>query len=343
MTRVHAARRRADRRICARAPAVPADPGGARARHRGVPVGRGQELLQACRHRPEGIVRAVVVNVRTAAPASARRAPRRSPSRSPRTSCSSNEQTYERKIQEALLALRIEPTYLEGQDPRALSERDLSRRSAHYGVAAAALELFRQVGARADPRRGRLSRGAAQGAENYHPFRNPERAIERRNWVIDRMVENGYITREEGEAAKAEPLGVNPRTVVAEQYRRRIFRRGSAPRAQRPYGEKKLYEGGLSVRTTLDPKLQADGAQGAASTAWSRSTRRAAGAARSQKLDIAGRTGAWRSARCRRSDDVPAGGSRSCSKSPATGRDRPAAEARDVRGSCDRTATRQEP
>ena len=54
-----------------------------------------------------------------------------------------------------------------------------------------------------------------KGPNNYNPFRYPDRAIERRNWVIDRMVENGYVTAAEGEAAKDEPLGVKLRTTGA--------------------------------------------------------------------------------------------------------------------------------
>ena len=50
---------------------------------------------------------------------------------------------------------------------------------------------------------------------NYNPFRYPERAIERRNWVIDRMVENGFVTKEDAEKAKAEPLGVQVRQARA--------------------------------------------------------------------------------------------------------------------------------
>ena len=95
-----------------------------------------------------------------------------------------------------------------------------------------------------------------KGPSNYHPFKDTDRAIERRNWVIDQMVENGYVTREEGEKAKAEPLNVKPRRsgtylfageYFTEEVRREIIAR---------YGENALYEGGLSVRTTLDPKLQ---------------------------------------------------------------------------------------
>ena len=70
------------------------------------------------------------------------------------------------------------------------------------------------------------------------------------------MVENGYVSQEDGEKAKKEPLAVNPRSLspnsdvagfFAEEVRRELADR---------YGEKKLYEGGLSVRTTLDPKMQ---------------------------------------------------------------------------------------
>ncbi|MGO7939538.1 hypothetical protein ACC731_37560, partial [Rhizobium ruizarguesonis] len=46
---------------------------------------------------------------------------------------------------------------------------------------------------------------------NYHPFRHPEAALERRNWVIDRMVENGYVSQPDGEEAKKQPLGVTAR------------------------------------------------------------------------------------------------------------------------------------
>ncbi len=72
-----------------------------------------------------------------------------------------------------------------------------------------------------------------KGPNNYHPFRFRERAIERRNWVIDRMVETGTITAPQAEAAKKEPLNVTPRPTgahifaaeyFAEEVRREILR-----------------------------------------------------------------------------------------------------------------------
>ena len=47
-----------------------------------------------------------------------------------------------------------------------------------------------------------------KGPSNYHPFRHPEAALERRNWVVDRMVENGFVSQGDGEDAKKQPLGV---------------------------------------------------------------------------------------------------------------------------------------
>jgi penicillin-binding protein 1A len=91
---------------------------------------------------------------------------------------------------------------------------------------------------------------------SLNPYRQRERAVERRNYVLDRMIENGYINAKEGEAAKKSPLDITARPTgahifaaeyFAEEVRREIYDR---------YGEKKLYEGGLSVRATLDPKLQ---------------------------------------------------------------------------------------
>ena len=89
-----------------------------------------------------------------------------------------------------------------------------------------------------------------------NPFRNHDRAVERRNYVISRMAEDGYITQDQAKEARAEPLSVNPRVLTpnsiaagffAEEVRRELLER---------YGENKLYEGGLSVHTTLDPNLQ---------------------------------------------------------------------------------------
>ncbi|MFC0246251.1 penicillin-binding protein 1A [Falsochrobactrum ovis] len=167
----------------------------------------------------------------------------------------SSNQTYDRKIKEAILAMRIEQAYSKDHILE-LYLNEIFFGLGSYGIAAAALSYFdKSVGELSIAETAYLA-ALPKGPNNYHPYRYPDRAIERRNWVIDRMYENGYITSAEAEEAKSEPLGVKPRTAThylfaseyfAEEVRRQIIQK---------YGVDALYEGGLSVRTTLDPALQ---------------------------------------------------------------------------------------
>ena len=189
-----------------------------------------------------GIVRALMrQRRRPRLAASAWSAPRPSPSRSRRTSCSPTSRAYDRKIKEALLALRIEQAYSKDKILELyLNEIYLGLGS--YGIAAAALELFRQAGQPADDRRGRLSRGAARRRRKT-TIRSATRSarIERRNWVIDRMVENGYIRAEDGDDGQGEPARrhdprraattSSPPSIFAEEVRRNLDRACSATKS----------------------------------------------------------------------------------------------------------------
>jgi penicillin-binding protein 1A len=70
------------------------------------------------------------------------------------------------------------------------------------------------------------------------------------------MVENGYVKRADGDKAKAQPLGVTPRVLTPDTYAAGYFAEAVRRELSDKYGEDKLYAGGLSVRTTLDPKMQ---------------------------------------------------------------------------------------
>jgi len=167
----------------------------------------------------------------------------------------SKDQTYERKIKEAILSFRIEQAFSKDRILELYLNEIFFGLNA-YGVAGAALTYFDKSVNELTVSEAAYLAALPKGPSNYHPFRHTERAIERRNWVIDQMVENGYVSREEGDKAKAEPLGVKPRRsgsylfageYFTEEVRREIISR---------YGENALYEGGLSVRTTLDPDMQ---------------------------------------------------------------------------------------
>ncbi|WP_152047166.1 penicillin-binding protein 1A [Aureimonas psammosilenae] len=166
-----------------------------------------------------------------------------------------NERSMERKVKEAILSLRIERAYSKDRILELyLNEIYLGMGS--YGVAAASLAYFDKSVNELEIQEAAYLAALPKAPENYNPFRDPDEAIGRRNWVIQRMAENGLISQDEALAAIAKPLGVNPRpsgTYLAsaeyftEEVRRQVVAR---------YGVKALYEGGLTVRTTLDPKLQ---------------------------------------------------------------------------------------
>ncbi len=165
------------------------------------------------------------------------------------------EQKFDRKIREAILAFRIEQAYSKDRILE-LYLNEIFFGLGAYGIAGAALTYY-------DKSVNELTLGEAaylaaviKGPANYHPFEDADAAIDRRNWVVDRIVENGYATQEEGEAAKAQGLNIKLRKrgnylfagdYFAEEVRRDLIAR---------YGNDALYDGGLSVRTTIDPQMQ---------------------------------------------------------------------------------------
>jgi penicillin-binding protein 1A len=165
------------------------------------------------------------------------------------------DQTVERKVREMILSFRIEQAYSKDRILE-LYLNEIFFGLGSYGIAGAALTYFDKSVNELTVAEAAYLAALPRGPSNYHPFRHTDRAIERRNWVIDQMVENGYVEPAEGEKAKALPLGVNPRhggtylfagEYFTEEVRRQLIAR---------YGEDALYEGGLSVRTTLDPEMQ---------------------------------------------------------------------------------------
>lgn len=166
-----------------------------------------------------------------------------------------SDQTYERKIKEMILSFRMEQAYSKDRIFE-LYLNEIFFGLGSYGIAGAALTYYDKSVNELTVAEAAYLAALPKGPSNYHPFKHTDRAIERRNWVIDQMVANGYVDPEEGAKAKATPLNVKPRRsgtylfageYFTEEVRREIIAR---------YGEDALYEGGLSVRTTLDPQMQ---------------------------------------------------------------------------------------
>ena len=166
----------------------------------------------------------------------------------------SSELSYVRKIKEAILATRMEQAFTKDHILELyLNEIYLGNRS--YGVAAAALNYFGKPLNELTLEETAYLAALPKGPNNYNPKTKYEAAVGRRNWVIDRMVEDEYVTPDEAEAAKQKPLTTVERNagfVKNAQYFSEEVRREISAK----FGADALYEGGLIVRTTLDPKLQ---------------------------------------------------------------------------------------
>ncbi len=166
-----------------------------------------------------------------------------------------NERSFERKIREMLLSFRIEATYSKERILE-LYLNEIYLGLGNYGVAASALNYYGRSVNELTLAEAAYLAALPKAPSDLHPFRNRDKAVARRNYVIDRMVENGYVARAVGDKAKTEPLGVNPRVLSPNSYAAGYFAEEVRRELSEKYGEKKLYEGGLSVRTTLDPKMQ---------------------------------------------------------------------------------------
>ena len=166
-----------------------------------------------------------------------------------------NELSFSRKIKEALLAMKIERAFSKERILE-LYLNEIYLGMGAYGVAAASLLYFDKSVHELSVAEAAYLAALPKAPNNYHPFRQRERALERRNYVLDRMAEDHYITAQEAEKAKKEPLKIATRPTGAHIFAAEYFAEEVRRYIYDNFTEKKLYEGGLSVRTTLDPKMQ---------------------------------------------------------------------------------------
>lgn len=172
-----------------------------------------------------------------------------------------NEASYTRKLKEAILAWRIEDTLTKPQIMELyLNSIELGRNSG--GVAAASEAYFgKPLDKLTLPQMAYLAI-LPKGPANYDPDRNTQRALDRRNWVLGEMLRNGFINQAQHDAAVASPLGTVPRQTprfervggyFVEEVRRQLARQFGEKREDGPYS---VYDGGLWIRSSLDPRLQ---------------------------------------------------------------------------------------
>ena len=166
----------------------------------------------------------------------------------------SSERTLVRKVKEAILSYRMSKAYSKEHVLELyLNEIYLGNRA--YGVAAAALNYFNKSLNDLELEEIAYLAALPKGPNNYNPKKRYDAAITRRNWVIDRMREDGYVDEAEAEIAKNKPLVVVDKKYgylkdgeyFSDEVRRLLTKN---------LGENAVFEGGLMVRTTIDPQLQ---------------------------------------------------------------------------------------
>ncbi|WP_408872245.1 penicillin-binding protein 1A [Gluconobacter roseus] len=167
----------------------------------------------------------------------------------------SNVLSFDRKIKEALLALKMEQV-LSKDKILEIYLNGIYLGNGAYGVAAAAQSYFNKPLDQLDDAEAASLAALPKSPTNYNPFLHPQAAMARRNLVLDLMVETGVLTREQADQEKQEPLvpqqkqrfGPLPDSEwFGEEVRRQLI-------AQ--YGQERAAQGGLEVHTSLDQSLQ---------------------------------------------------------------------------------------
>jgi len=177
----------------------------------------------------------------------------------------SGDRRIERKIKEIILATRIEETLSKDKILELyLNEIFLGQNS--YGVTAAAQTYFNKSLRELAAHEAAMLASMPKAPSDFHPVRNHDRLLQRRDFVLKEMYENGYIDQAVYEAEVAQPLrsvqngdfapfsaGLPPRDYFTDEIRRQL---------SQDFGEGEFFSGGLSVRATIDPEMQDEAAEG---------------------------------------------------------------------------------
>ena len=165
----------------------------------------------------------------------------------------SPDRSFHRKVQEALLAIQIERRFTKPQI-FTLYANQIFLGHGVYGFEAASEFYFSKPARLLTLPEAALLAGLPKGPGVYSPINHPERALKRRNLVIDAMLEDGKITAAQAESARSSPLALNlqhdPNSLApyfVEEIRRYL---------ETKYGADQVHEGGLKVYTSLDVDLQ---------------------------------------------------------------------------------------
>nr|WP_254436550.1 PBP1A family penicillin-binding protein [Ruegeria arenilitoris] len=176
----------------------------------------------------------------------------------------SGDRRVERKIQEIILATRLEKTLNKEQILELyLNEIFLGQNS--YGVTAAAQTYFNKTLQELAPHEAATLAAMPKAPSDYHPVRQKQRLLDRRNYVLREMYQNGYIDQATYETEVAQPLrsvqngdfesfrtALPPRDYFTDEIRRQL---------SEDFGEGEFFTGGFTVRASVDEEMQVEAAR----------------------------------------------------------------------------------
>lgn len=165
------------------------------------------------------------------------------------------DQNLKRKAKEAIVAQRMEKEFTKGEILELyLNEIYLGGRS--YGVGSAALNYFNKSLPELSLSEAAVLASLAKAPSAVNPYTNPDRLLARRNYVLGRMVQDAYISTQEADEAKAMPLTTTKRLRGPEYAAATYFVQELRRDLAKTYGEETLGRSGLSIRSTIDTRMQ---------------------------------------------------------------------------------------
>lgn len=165
------------------------------------------------------------------------------------------DQTYKRKAKEAIVAQKMEKEFSK-EHIIELYLNEIYLGGSSYGVGSAALNYFNKSLPELTLSEAAILASLAKAPSAVNPYTKPDKLLSRRNYVLGRMVEDGYITQEQADDAKATPLNTVKRLRGPEYAAATYFVQELRRDLIEQYDEELLEQGGLSIRSTIDTKMQ---------------------------------------------------------------------------------------
>ena len=165
-----------------------------------------------------------------------------------------NEISYKRKVKEIILALRMEKI-LEKEQIMELYLNEIYLGDGSYGIRSASLNYFKKSLFDLDLDEMAMLAALPKAPSTYNPYKNPIKALKRRNWVLKRLLDENFIDEEEYSATLIKPIRLskskkilnNKASFFKEEVRREIISM---------FNESKLYDSGMTIMTSLDENIQ---------------------------------------------------------------------------------------